>query len=172
MAKEAHQQPQTVGEEAKRRLLCPRCLIQSSASSSIAKPTKVSSMFINQRTRPLFRNGKHSQRLTLRRFKRLSIEERVNALSTVCPHLVEIFTTMYQRGEQTGKEGSSFARIAHSLGPQYQEHQYFNPSSPYHRHAYQAFPHHFYPSSEYQSNQGSPCFDDLFYHRPASSSET
>lgn len=108
----------------------------------------------------------------LSRFKRLSTEERVNALSTVCPHLVEIFTTMHQRGEQTGKEGSSFARIAHSLGGQYQEHQYFNPSSPYHRHAYQAFPHHFYPSSEYQNTQGSPSFDDLFYHRPASSSET
>jgi hypothetical protein len=73
-------------------------------------------MYINLRTHHLFRNGKDFKKVTLRRFKKLSIEERVNALSTVCPHLVEIFTTMHQRGEQTGKEGSSFARIAHSLG--------------------------------------------------------
>ena len=83
-------------EEERKKLLSLRSLIQSLDSSLISKLTKISSMCTSQKTLRRFKNGKPWYH-QLFRFKRLSLEERVNALSTVCPHLIEIFTTMYTR---------------------------------------------------------------------------
>jgi hypothetical protein len=37
------------------------------------------------------------------RFKKLSAEERVNALSTINPHLIETLLTMHQRINEKGE---------------------------------------------------------------------
>lgn len=105
----------TVAEEGRKKLQLLKLRIQSFVCSSIcaeetllSKPTRVPNMCINQRILLLFLNGNNFKGHSLiNRFKRLSVEERVNSLSTVCPHLTEIFINMYQRSDGS----SSFARI-------------------------------------------------------------
>ena len=64
---------------------------------------KASNICTNPKILQLLWNGKQPSLrilIDISRFKRLSVDERVNSLSTICPHLTDIFMKMYLKQDK------------------------------------------------------------------------
>jgi hypothetical protein len=128
--------------------------------------------------------------ILINRFKRLSVEERVNALSTVCPHLTETFINMYQRQRDEQQIGKGFfARTGptgHHLHHPHETKYFTGSPSPYHplsHHPYSVGLNPFFQASDstlfspyasnpyslQQSHQSS--FEGMYYYRSSSEAE-
>jgi hypothetical protein len=110
------QEIRTIGEEAKRsyQLLNHRTpsldyFSVSEEETHKLNQTEVLPTFINQKILLHYQNGTFIfyEIIFLFRFKKLSVVERINALSTIYPRLTDTFINMHQRIDQNGQ--SSFA---------------------------------------------------------------